>query len=406
LIALSFAIRYNNLTQFIAFLNSDCGADCGARMTEKRKKSAKGTVVVQVFRDRLRLCWTFEGNRLYLYLGLPDSAANRKVAEMRARQIELDIASGNFDRTLAKYKPQSQRVTLTVCDLFQRFTDWKSKRVDPRTLEKYRALQGHLFKHFGQRAAGEVGEAQAEKFREWLGDKLELGTLKEWLGLLRAAWDWAIKQKVLLENPWGDVAKSIKVPPKQKPKPFSGDEIERILEGFRTGDYAHYADFVEFLLGTGCRTGEAIALQWQHLSDDCSAVWIGESMSRGGRRKATKTNKARIFGLSPRLQQMLQARKPANCKPDDLVFPAPKGGAIDDHNFRNRAWAKVLEQAGVEYRKPYITRSTFESQAIIEHGMNPAIVADITGHDPKTLFKHYLGRTGGLQTPDITSGKR
>lgn len=374
-------------------------------MAERRKKSAKGTVVVQIFRERLRLCWTFEGKRLYLYMGLPDSAANRKVAEMRARQIELDISSGNFDRTLSKYKPKSQQpATLTVCDLFSRFTEFKAKRVDPRTLEKYRAMAGHLSQYFGARAAGEVGEEQADKFRALLEPKLELVTLKEWLGLVKAAWDWAIKQKLLVENPWVEVVK-IKVPPKQRPKPFSADEIERILTGFRSTDYAHYADFVEFLLGTGCRTGEAIALQWQHLSDTCSAVWIGESMSRGGKRKATKTNKARIFGLSPRLQQMLLARKPDGCKPDDLVFPAPKGGAIDDHNFRNRAWVKVLEQAGVEYRKPYITRSTFESQAIIEHGMNPAIVADITGHDPKTLFKHYLGRTGGLQTPDITSGK-
>lgn len=375
-------------------------------MAERRKKSTKGSVVVQAFRERLRLCWTFEGKRLYLYLGLPDSIANRKVAEMRARQIELDISSGNFDRTLAKYKPIFQQsTTLTVCSLFERFTEAKAKRVDERTLAKYRAMAGHLAKFFGVRGAAAVGEQQADEFKGWLAKKLESVTLKEWLGLVKAAWDWGIKQKFLMENPWGEVVRSVKVPPKQRPKPFTADEVGRILAAFRTSPaYSHYADFVEFLLGTGCRTGEAIGLQWQHLTDDCSGVWIGESVSRG-RRRATKTNKARVFGLSQRLQQMLLAHRPENFKSDELVFPAPKGGAIDDHNFRNRAWKKVLEEAGVPYRKPYTTRSTFESHAIISHGMNPAVVADITGHDPKVLFKHYLGNIeGGLKTPDITSG--
>ncbi len=384
-------------------------------MAERRKKSAKGSVVVQLFRGRLRLCWTFEGRRLYHYLGLSDSVANRKVAEMRARQIELDISSGNFDRTLAKYRSATQKAqAITVTRLFERFTELKSKRLEPASLQKYRATQTHLNQFFGLRSAGEVGEEQAQQFKEHLENHLELGTLKEWLGLVKACWEWGIKQKLLVgENPWTEVVGCIKVAPKQKPKPFSAEEIAQILAAFRKDRYySHYADFVEFLLGTGCRPGEAIGLQWQHLTDDCSGVWIGESLGRsqgkgkGRKRKATKNNKERIFGLSARLQQMLLTRRPADYKADGLVFPAPKGGAIDDHNFRNRAWKSVLDKAGIDYRKPYTTRSTFESHAIITHKMNPAVVADITGHDPKTLFKHYLGRVeGGLQTPDITSGK-
>jgi integrase len=73
------------------------------------------------------------------------------------------------------------------------------------------------------------------------------------------------------------------------------------------------------------------------LNDDASVVWIGESLSRG-HRKVT---------LTPRLQSLLIARKPATAKSDDLVFPAPKGQAIDDHNFRNRAWKSILARVGV-----------------------------------------------------------
>jgi integrase len=40
-----------------------------------------------------------------LYIGLPDTIANRKAASIEASQIELDMASGNFDPSLVKYKP-------------------------------------------------------------------------------------------------------------------------------------------------------------------------------------------------------------------------------------------------------------------------------------------------------------
>ncbi len=81
------------------------------------------------------------------------------------------------------------------------------------------------------------------------------------------------------------------------PKPFSQEEIKAIIQGFEQDKYySHYVEFVEFLFGTGCRTGEAIGLCWKHLNEDCSTVWIGESLSRGIR-KATKTNRARTITL-------------------------------------------------------------------------------------------------------------
>lgn len=102
---------------------------------------------------------------------------------------------------------------------------------------------------------------------------------------------------------------SVKVPPKQPPKPFSFEEIGAIVQAFRTDRYYnYYTDYVQFLFGTGCRTSEAIGLRWKHLPDDCSTAWIGESLSRGVR-KSTKTNKARVVTLTSKLQAMLLERK-------------------------------------------------------------------------------------------------
>jgi integrase len=68
--------------------------------TNRRISTAKPTKsIVRVGTDKgwLRLRWTYQGRRYALTLGLPDSAANRLYAEQKAKVVELDIISGNFD---------------------------------------------------------------------------------------------------------------------------------------------------------------------------------------------------------------------------------------------------------------------------------------------------------------------
>ena len=269
-------------------------------------------------------------------------------------------------------------------------------------MEKYSAVAGKVSEHFqGRNAAVAVAVDAAESFRSWLAESLAPVSQKEYLALVCACWDWGVKQNLIPANPWGEVVKRVKVPPKQRARPFTTQECTAILSGFRDSKhYGYYTDFVTFLLGSGCRTGEAIGLRWGHLLDECGKVWIGESVSRGVR-GPTKTNKSREFRLSKPVQAMLLKRRPDDWKPDDLVFLALRGGTIDGHNFRNRAWEAVLKAAGVTYRKPYNTRHTFISHALkLKH--NPMTIAQMTGHDPETLFKYYAADIdGGLQCPDI-----
>ncbi|MFH7242125.1 MAG: Arm DNA-binding domain-containing protein [Spirulina sp.] len=68
-------------------------------------KASKGSVAILVSHGRLQLRFRHQGKRHYLSLGFADTPANRKLAEMKAKEIELDILSGHFDETLTRYKP-------------------------------------------------------------------------------------------------------------------------------------------------------------------------------------------------------------------------------------------------------------------------------------------------------------
>ena len=60
--------------------------------------------------------------------------------------------------------------------MFEKFIDWKSQRVQPRTLDKYRGLVTWLKEHFGDRVAEEEG---ATELLSWLHENMEPITVRE-----------------------------------------------------------------------------------------------------------------------------------------------------------------------------------------------------------------------------------
>ena len=357
-------------------------------------KTPKGNITVGTDKGWLRLRWRHEGKRYTLTMGLPDTETNRRLAEARADIIRADILASQFDRTLARYRTQAQTDSLSVVELFSRYTDWKRRQVTRVSLDKYLGTSGHLTTYFKQRRVENLSEDQALDFRDYLLRHLASSTARERISLVRSCWPWGISKGLATENPWQNVR--VKSAPKQSPQPFTREEYRKILAGFDEL-YPHYSDFVRWLMGIGCRLGEAAGLRWGHLSSDFSKVWIGESWGRG-QRKTTKTNTHRAFELSPDLQIMLKQRHQRLDRSltgaDDLVFTASSGRPIDDHNFRRRYWTPVLQAVEVPYRKPYSTRHTFISHAL-DQGWSVSEISAITGNSEETILRHYTGSVKG-----------
>jgi integrase len=165
------------------------------------QKSSKGTVQIKISNDRLQLVFRIAGKRYYLSTGFTDSIANRKVAEMKARQIELDIMSGNFDPTLAKYKPEALLHKLTpsitpiaatsLVDLWENYVEFKRSSLSPSTLAKdikriSRCLDIEL-------PVKTIGDGNAIAIRDWLIANKTPNTCKRILTQISACCDWAVK---------------------------------------------------------------------------------------------------------------------------------------------------------------------------------------------------------------------
>ena len=97
--------------------------------------------------SRLQLRFNYGGKRHYLSTGLADTVANRKLAELRAAEIEKDILFERFDPTLEKYNPRSVLSTVTpitpsqklqpkLDELWDKYSEFKKPQVSPSTYAK------------------------------------------------------------------------------------------------------------------------------------------------------------------------------------------------------------------------------------------------------------------------------
>lgn len=350
--------------------------------------------------------------------GSYDNRAERAKAEALAKRIYSDILSGKFDPTLDSYKPpvgisreqakksmhkalEAQKVVAKgFSGLWEQFLE--AQDLTPRQSNQHWKSVTALLRNYGK----PVSLDEIPEFISWMGDRLSAPSFNTYLSYLKRCGGWAVQQGIIAKNPFAEI-KNKRNGSQPKPQPFTKKEIQAIISAFESSEYySPYADFVKFLFATGVRTSEAIGLRWKHIKFDREEIEIYEVLARGDKgetsgskrvRKGTKTENSRVLPCTGKLKEMLWARRQANlnAKPDDLVFPSPTGKPIDDHNFRNRAWVKTLEQCGVEYRKPYTIRHSLISHMIAE-GVPLTGVAYIAGHRDTTMvirtYAHMIDR--------------
>lgn len=393
-------------------------------------KKVKGNVGIEEYRDKLRLrlprTITEGGKQVYLSTGLDANEVNKKRVASVANWIEEEIITGQLDPTLDRYrekletyrqpqltivKPKEPQTSLD--ELWDRYCEFMKPQLASTTYIKdyARKYKNHI------KALPTKDLTQAIAIRDHLLTQLTPNAAKRVITYISACCKWAVGSGLIKDNPFTGMSEEIKLPKHDSDAidPFSRMEMNIIIKAFEE-TRPHYAPFVKFLFWTGCRTGEAIALQWKHISSDCTQITFSESYDSAlGIRKGTKTGKSRRFPCNSQVRQLLLAIRPANPNPDDPVFTSPTGGTINNTRFSNQVWRGgkmgkkqykgVIQQLITEgkidrYRCPYNTRHTFITLMLAE-GLTVSTVAKLVGNSPEIILKHYAGNTVPLELPSI-----
>lgn len=361
--------------------------------TQKTGKTKKGQVAIYSQDGYLRLRWRHEGKRYTIALGLLEhDAIAYQLAQQRANTIQLDMLSGNFDHTLVKYKPKKIESAPSTDPIdprciYDSFLEFKRSQVSPATFKKYLSLLPDL------------EYIHPENVLQYLGDRNNPETVKRKLEWLAQAYKYAG-----IDNPFQNVQQLHKVPPKLRARPFTDDEVKKILKGF-SEQSPHYLPYVQFCLSTGARLQEVNCLTWSQISDNCEIIEILDF--KRGTKRSFKLPELAIASLKLAsggdldIENLAQNKAAKSFEGGALVFTSAEGHKIDAGNFRNRHWRKVLEAQKIDYRRPYLCRSTAISHALAS-GASPMSIAAVTGHDVETLYRDYAGFIESSPTmPDL-----
>lgn len=214
------------------------------------------------------------------------------------------------------------------------------------------------------------------------------------LSLIRSVFELAVRDKQISANPcegleYGKVQK-------KKPDPFTQDEVRLILVELMARYPQPIVNFVQFQFYTGLRTSEGIALDWANVDFnrreilvDCALVYEEESDS-------TKTMVSRKVKLNSEAMDALKRQRAFTFLAGGKVFSDPHYDApwiyhrITDYSF----WATTLKKLGIRHRRPYNTRHTYASLALMS-GANAAYMAKQMGHSTEMFFKVYADWING-----------
>jgi integrase len=285
-----------------------------------------------------------------------------------------------LQRELERLRPDG---AMTLAELIEQYL--QVHQAAPATLEKLRWLLAKATVAFGDTR---LCDLRPEPICAWRGTLAE-GHRFEATQALRQVLNRAVQWQLIDANP---ARRGVSNPLRRFPekRPFeSWAEIEAIAD--RLG--AVGGPMVVFAAATGLRPAELVALERRDVDYPGGAVYVRRQFVRG-QVKQTKTRRSmRPVPLQSVAVQAL-GRLPQSESP--LLFPAPRGGHIDLHNFRAREWRPAQRDAGIEpLRRPYDLRHTYATFAL-RAGVSIFDLSRFMGASLAMIDRHYghLARDG------------
>ncbi|WP_329788699.1 site-specific integrase [Lentzea sp. DG1S-22] len=280
---------------------------------------------------------------------------------------------------------------------FQKFVDMGKR--SPSSLDTYRSILGrHVLPGLGELRIREMTVARIDAFLGALWRSVGVDSAKTARSVISGALRIAVRDRALDTNPVRDTD-PLESGRKKSPRALTREERLLWLEVLESDPVAvrkDLPDLSRFMMATGVRIGEALAVYWDDVDFEAGTVDVNYTVIRaaglGLIRKSTKTEAGeRTLPLPRWALDMLRRRRAATLFPDGPVFPNSLGGLRDPSNTR-RDIRKA--RGGDEFA--WVTSHVFRKTAatiLDEAGLSARVVADQLGHArPSMTQDTYLAR--------------
>ncbi|HEY9412634.1 MAG TPA: site-specific integrase [Jiangellaceae bacterium] len=278
----------------------------------------------------------------------------------------------------------------------------RSGRRSPGTLRTYcGALVNHVMPALGELRLGEISTPIADTFIAKIRDEVGDSSAKLCRSVLSGVMGLAVRKGAVSANPVREV-EPIEMQVTKTPRALTAEERSALrahLLADKDAVRRELPDLVSFMLATGARIGETLAVLWSEVDLDNGTVEITSTMIRvtgqGLLRKTTKSAAGqRVLVLPTWAVDMLRRRFMSGLtRFDQPVFPDSQGGFRDPSNTSNALKKAVATDESLSW----ITTHTFRKTT--------ATVLDDAGHSARSVADQ-LGHARPSMTQDVYMARR
>lgn len=167
---------------------------------------------------------------------------------------------------------------------------------------------------------------------------------------------------------------------------FTDEEMQTIIDAAKA---AWFKTFIELLARTGLRTGEALALTWDHIDFDAGVIRVRQSASSGEIGPTKSETSRRDVPLSNSVRALLQSWQ--RCAPQNelrLLFPNRHGKPRTSAGVRSCHLRPLLQRLGVRARSLHGFRHA-AATLMLRAGVSATAVRDVLGHSSLAITDGY-----------------
>lgn len=308
-----------------------------------------------------------------------DGKRQRPSMEMKATSENLETIKGvilpelYLELTGRKVDPIALKIQAPKTPIFADFAErslalQKHDVVGHVLQAKQQILERDILPYFGSRKINSIQPSEIKEWQNILAERVSIGTIKKYRGVLNHIFDDAWREGIVSENP----VLKVKLPKNSNAKnnrtemlPFSENEIDLILKHAK----GQFRWFLQFSIFTGIRPGEAVALDWSDVCFDTKTIDISKTVKRSGKGGYTigkpKTPASiRKIDMLPQAEEALRAQFFETGLKKGKVFLNRWGKAWHSPDFLNLRFKLLLKRIGIVQRNIYNTRHTFASQML------------------------------------------
>lgn len=315
--------------------------------------------------------------------------------------------------------------------LFDRYISTKTE-LRSSTKSNYEYMWEHFIKDsFGKKKIKEVKFSDVLFFYTYLMNDqgLQINTIENINTILRPTMELAVRDDIIRRNPVDGAYREVKKRTGGKSKSRRALTVEQQREFMnyvaKSPTYYSWYPFFLFLLGTGCRVGEAIGIRWEDLDMEKKLIDINHSVTYYHRSdksykceyrvSSPKTEAGkRVIPMMPQIYEMLQKEYEqqtefgfcsANVEGMTGFVFSNRFGNLHNPSAVNRAIKRIVDahnaeeevEAKKKRREPFmlpkfschIFRHTFASR-FCENETNIKVIQEVMGHaDVSTTMNIY-----------------